>query len=81
MPVEKIKRLGQFGAMIALSILVLIGISMIGGDLNSAPVQAASISANIRAVERQQPAGIPPRQEGACYCSSNIYNCFLSNSK
>ncbi|MBE7553283.1 MAG: hypothetical protein HS126_19605 [Anaerolineales bacterium] len=75
MPVEKIKRLGQWGTIVVLSILVLTGISMIGGDLNSAPVQAASISANIRAVERQQLAGIPPRQEGVCYCSSNIYNC------
>lgn len=76
MPVEKIKRLGQFGAIVVLPILVLTGISLLGGDLHSAPVQAASIAGSVSEVERQQPAGIPPKQDqGVCYCSSNIYNC------
>lgn len=76
MPVENIGRLGQLGAIVVLPLLVLTGISLMSGDLNSAPVQAANISTGVREAERQPPASIPPQQQqGVCYCSSDIYNC------
>lgn len=73
---ENFKKPGQIGLVVALSIVVLSGISMIRGDLNSAPVQAAGSSADSSLeAQSQQPAGLPPRQGDACYCSSNIYDC------
>jgi hypothetical protein len=49
---------------------------MLRGELNSASVRAAGVPESSLSVQGQEPADIPVRQgSGACYCSSDIYNC------
>ncbi len=73
MPENKIKKVRQIGLIVLLLLLTLGGLAVALGSISSAPVQAAG--SNNEPAE-WQPISRPPLQQDACYCSSDIYECF-----
>jgi hypothetical protein len=78
MSIDKIRKLGRFGLIVPLLWLIPLALAVPLAGFNPFLVQAATIADDLK--DSPQPANRPP-QQGSCYCSSDIYECYNFSTK
>jgi hypothetical protein len=78
MSVKKTNKIRQLALIIWILFLIWVSVYALLSDLTSRSVQAAGPDSSSTT---RQLANIPPQQQGACYCSSDIYECYNFETK